>query len=90
MFGDTASAQYRIRKDAIAVAMKDADHCGIKVAELNMFNVLDGLDVLLSKEPEYILLRDKRIFVSPMERYDDIKNKLRFKIGGLTSILQNR
>ena len=90
MFDNITSAQYRMRKDVIAIAMKDAEHSGIKVSELNMYNVLEGINTLVLNEPDYILLRDERIFRTPLELFGDIKNKLQWKYDGLKTSLSER
>ena len=88
IFENTVTSLYRMKKDAISITMKDADQYGIKVADVNMYNVLEGLDVLMSNEPDYILLRDKPLFEYPMATFDSIKRLIMFKTIGLNALLK--
>jgi hypothetical protein len=87
IFKDVSSVQYRMRKDVIAISMKDAEQYGIKVSELNLYNVLEGINTLVSNEPDYILLRDKRLFKSVLEYFGDIKSMIDYKYGGIHAAL---
>lgn len=90
IFSDTSSALYRMRKDTIAITMKDAEYCSLKVSEMNLYNVLEGIDTLILNEPDYILMRDKRIVRAPMDIFHDAKDMLRWKCAGLEGILNDR
>lgn len=89
LFGNTTVSIYRIKSDAITVAMKDANACGVRVGELNMYNALEGLDVLMSNEPDYITMRDTSIFEDTLSTYIKIKETLRWKLGILSAGLNN-
>ena len=89
LFGDTAVSVYRIKSDAIVIAMKDANACGVRVSELNMYNALEGLDVLVANEPDYIIMRDNSIFEDTLGAFVKIKETLRWKLGILSAGLNN-
>ena len=79
LFGNTTKSVYRIKADAIAVSMKDAERCGIKVSELNMYNVLEGLNVVMSNEPDYMLYLEDRIFKKTLAMFDEVKHNIHSK-----------
>lgn len=86
-FGETRTAVFRMHSDAIAVTDKDARYCGIRVSQLNMFNVLDGINVLIENEPDYTLLKDNEMFNQIVSRYTEIKQALRWKVESLKHVL---
>jgi len=90
IFKELSSMQYRMHKDDIAIAMKDAEYCGIKVSELNLYNVLEGINVLILNEPDYILLGRERIFKSVLLYFADIKLMIDYKYGGMEVALSKR
>lgn len=90
LFGRTLKSVYRIREDVIAVAMKDAESAGIQVSELNMFNVLEGVDALTSMDADYALMRDNMIFRKTLLAFDEIKQSIRWKIGWMEAGIQVR
>lgn len=90
IFQDTISTVYRMPSDAIAVAMKDAEHSSVQLADLNLYNVLEGVSTLLDNEPDYVLLRDDRMFAASMDVLMDAKNMLQHRCVGLKAILGER
>lgn len=90
LFDDMRTKNFRIHKSAIEVASKDADESGIEINSLNLYNVLTGLELLVNEEPDYIRVRDERIFAAPMVIFGDAKDTIRHKQIGLEAILANR
>jgi len=86
LFGNTTLSQYRVQKDVLAIAEKDADHAGIRLRDLNLYNALEGLEVLVSKEPEYILLRDTDLVQLPLKEFLNIKDMVQLKTKMLSTI----
>lgn len=90
LFLDTNSTTYRMNKAAIAIAVKDADISGINLSELNLYNVLEGVNTIIENEPDYILLRDDKIVRDPLDVFKETKDLLKFKLVGMKSMLNNR
>lgn len=83
IFKDTRSVTYRMQKAVIAITMKDAEQYGIKVSELNLYNVLTGINTLVFNEADYILLRDERIFKMALTYFADVKSIIDYRFGGM-------
>lgn len=90
LFVDTKSSMYRVKKSVSAVAIKDAGEYGVRVSQLNLYNALTGLDVVVSNEPDYILLREMQIFIDPLKSFDKIKRMINLKTIGLKTMLDVR
>jgi len=78
---------FRVAKPSIAVAAKNADKYGIRVSELNLFNVLRGFELLMSNEPNYILLADSKIFRRTHELFFDLKESIAWKSSMMEAML---
>jgi len=89
IFQSTSTEVYRVEKKTVAITTKDANRYGIRVSDLNLYNVLEGVNVLLANEPDYIVLRDKQIFESVIGVYGEIQSMIRFKNIGLDAILKS-
>jgi len=87
LFKDARSISYRLDKSKMGEAEKEAMKCGISRSELNLFNVLAGLERVLSEEPYYIERRDERLFMAPMDEFLSAKRKLGFRLVSLRGIL---
>lgn len=82
-FTGISSMVCRMRTDAVAIAMKDAEYCGVKVSEMNLYNALEGLNTISTNESAYIAMRDTRILRDPLDIFSDIKMSLRCRYDGL-------
>jgi len=75
-FIETTMKVFRVHKQTATIAVKRANECSIRTADLNLYHALYGLKVLMENEPEYILLRDKNIFTSSMKVLDNANKSL--------------
>lgn len=89
-FDGVKSVNFRIHSDAIAIAAKDAQASGVKVSELNLYNTLEGLKLLVDNEPDYILMRDEPMFTKPLDDFVSMKKSIRYKWLGIKAILLDR
>lgn len=89
IFQSTSTEVFRVEKKVVAVTTKDAKRYGIRVSDLNMYNVLEGVNVLLNNEPDYIVLRDKQIFDVVINVYNEMQDMIRYKNIGLEAILKS-
>lgn len=89
IFQSTGTEVFRVEKKTVAITTKDAKRYGIRVSDLNLYNVLEGVDVLLNNEPDYIVLRDKHIFEAIVGVYNEMQTAIRFKNIGLDAILKS-
>lgn len=71
---------YRMSKPAMAIAGKNADLYSIRTAELNMFNVLRGIEVLVETEPTYMLVSEKDVMKRTLERFFKLKKRIELRI----------
>ena len=76
LFPEGKVIQYRIVKTAIEQASDLAEECGVRLSELNLFDALQGLDVLVNNEPDYILMRDDLYFDETMSKFSFLKRRL--------------
>lgn len=79
--------QYRIASSAHESAMKDAVHGGLKLSELNLFNALTGLEMLVSEEPTYYLLRQNLDIDDSLTTFVSIKKRMIAKRTTLLKLL---
>lgn len=87
IFVGVNTRKYRISENDISISMMDANYAGIKVSELNMYNVFEGINTLILNEPYYNNVRNDRLVSEPMILFDDIKVKLVIRYNELKATL---
>jgi len=87
LFDGARSRSFRLDKSKMGEAEKLSMKCGIDRSELNLFNVLAGVERVLSEESYYIDIRDERLFRIPMDEFLSAKRKLEFRLVSLRGIL---
>jgi|LGOV01.1.fsa_nt_gb hypothetical protein len=87
LFKGAQSRAYRLDKAKMGEAEKESMGCGVDRSELNLFNVLAGMERVLTEEPYYIERQDERLFRAPMDEFLSAKRKLEFRLVSLRGIL---
>jgi len=90
LFRDTISKTFRVDSKSAGEAAKEAQECGIHQSELTLYNVLTGIEILLSEEPHYIDRIDERLFRIPMDELISARRKIGMNLVSLRSILATR
>lgn len=88
LFTSTRTVQYRVSREAMGIAGKDADDAGISLSELNLFNVLEGLTRLCENTSTYREFRDNNLlFDETLTTFSFIKRRLTAKRDVIERIL---
>ena len=87
LFNGIHSVKRRINTNAISIAQKDAYRAGIEVSELNLYNALEGLEVLVSNESMYMIARKEMYFNAAISKFESIKQYLQAKQSVLLRLL---
>ena len=90
LFRHSKSKTFRVNKERAAENAKEAIACGVNQSELTLYNVLTGIEALLSEEQHYIERRDKRLFRIPMDEFISARRKIGFKVKNLRNILEDK
>jgi hypothetical protein len=88
LFEGTHTVAYRINESSIEVAKKNAVLAGVKVSELNLFNALSGLELLIQTDPNYALLADHLYISECMSKFEFIRRRLEAKRSTLMKVLR--
>ena len=88
LFNGVHAHEYRINKNAIAIAQNDAHHAGVKVSELNLYNALEGLEVLVSNESMYMDAKNELYFDETLTKFSFIKRHLQARQSALLRLLR--
>lgn len=87
VFGGMRSVKYRIEDRDIGIATTDAYNCGINVSELNMYNVLTGINILVSTEPYYIGINNTAIIRPIIKTIENIDDMLQDRLDAINTVL---
>jgi len=85
-FDGAKSVQYRVDDRTMGIAVTEAHNYGIKVSELNLYNVLIGINVLVSNEPYYKTIIDTPIIRPVIKTFDNINEILHNRLSSLNTI----
>lgn len=87
LFPAGKSIMYRLAKTSIEQASDLAEECGVKLSELNLFDALQGLEVLVTNEPDYILMKDDLYFDEVTTRFAFTKRHLQERCDILVKVV---
>lgn len=87
LFSDVRSSSYRVNEQVISIAGKDAQRAGIKLSELNLFNALEGLNILVNDDQKYFVYRENVYIEESLAKFSFIKRHLTAKRATLLKVL---
>ena len=85
-FGKMQTTKYRFLDTDIGIATTESYNCGIKVSELNFYNVLAGINVLISNESYYRDIVDTPIVRPLVKSFRDINEMLQDRLSSLNAV----
>lgn len=86
-FNGVKTKVYRVDKRVSAIAVKRAEECGVRTADMNLYHALYGLKTLVEREPDYILLADNAIVVDSLKVLDRADKSLLLQKRFLEAVL---
>ena len=83
LFPERRTVTYRINLNAIEEAKKTSEGMGVEMSELNLFDALSGLELLVQTDPLYDQLKDDPDIKWSIRRLEEIRENMMGKISVL-------
>lgn len=87
LFTDVHTINHRMTTQVIEIAKGDAATAGIKLSELNLFNALEGLTLLVENDQNYFLMRENLLIDESLSKFSFIKRHLTSKRATMVRML---